>query len=183
VFDLWRRQGVLNSEQPVHRLEPVFAWQEKFCALAASPDTATYAEPTARMLDACRFLPLLTEALAPALSAAAGEVSPLPWLERACALLGADLNSPLEPTAVAHTLGLSYETFRKRFQEALGIAPAHYRIQKRIAAACSLLEHTQLTNKEISETLGFSDPYHFARRFKLTMGMTPRQFRRQSLLL
>ena len=179
VFDFWRKTGVLNSEQPVHRLEPVDTWLGRFRAMLTS-DFPSQPETAARALDTCRFLALLTEALAASL-ARDEEKSLLPWLGRACTLLGADLNRTLDPTAVAEELNLSYETFRKRFQETLGVAPAHYRIQKRIAAACSLLEHTQLTNKEISETLGFSDPFHFARRFKLTIGLTPKQYRRQKM--
>lgn len=177
VFDLWRKTGVLNSEQPIHRLEPIEIWQARFRAVLTS-DVSLPSEAAARALDTCRFLPVLTEALAANLSSKEDK-NELPWLDRACTLLGADLSAALEPVVVADALGLSYETFRKRFQETLGIAPAHYRIQKRIDAACSLLEHTQLTNKEISETLGFSDPYHFARRFKLTMGLTPKEYRRQ----
>jgi AraC-like DNA-binding protein len=177
VFDFWRKTGVLNSEQPVHRLEPVETWLERFRAVLTS-DFIVQPETAARALDTCRFLALLTEALASSLSHGE-EQTALPWMSRACALLGADLNTTLDPKTVAEELNLSYETFRKRFQETLGVAPAHYRIQKRIAAACSLLEHTQLTNKEISETLGFSDPFHFARRFKLTLGLTPKQYRRQ----
>lgn len=177
VFDLWRGTGMLSSERPVHRLTPVETWLDRIQSLLAGGD-ATQTE-AAQAVDVCRFLTLLTEILAvnwPALPDGEGP----PWLERACSLLSAGLSEALEPEAVAAAIGVSYETFRKHFQRALGVAPAHYRSRKRIEAACSLLQHTQLSNKEISESLGFSDPFHFARRFKLIVGMTPKQFRRQT---
>jgi AraC-like DNA-binding protein len=177
VFDLWRDTGMLNSEHPVHRLTPVQTWLKRFQLVLTSGDE-DQPESTARAMDVCRFLTLLTEILAASGPAPIRREGP-PWLERACSLLNADLNSDLEPQTVAGALGLSYETFRKGFQKAMSVAPAHYRTQKRIDAACSLLQHTQLSNKEISESLGFSDPFHFARRFKMTVGMTPKEFRRQ----
>jgi AraC-like DNA-binding protein len=179
VFDLWRTTGMLNSEQPVHRLTPVTTWLDRFRSLLTAGDGGQ-PEAAVRAIEVCHFLTLLTEILASGWPTPGDREGPS-WLERACSLLSGHLNDVLEPQTVASALGLSYETFRKRFQEATGEAPAHYRTRKRIDAACSLLQHTQLSNKEISESLGFSDPFHFARRFKLTVGMTPKEYRRLSM--
>ncbi len=43
-----------------------------------------------------------------------------------------------------------------------------------------MLEHTHLSNKEVAEALGFSDAFHFSRRFKQMTGTAPRAFRSQS---
>jgi AraC-like DNA-binding protein len=81
-------------------------------------------------------------------------------------------------TDIARRVGLPYETFRKRFTEAMGVSPARYRTQKRIEAACQLLRFTpQLTNREAAEALGFADEFHFSRRFKEKVGVSPRQYR------
>lgn len=176
VFDLWRSIGLLSSEHPVLQLAPVETWLERLQTLLTAEDAAP--SEAAQAVDVCRFLTLLTEILS--VNRPAPAASGPPWLERARNLLSANLSEPLEPEAVAAEVGLSYETFRKQFQKTQGVAPVHYRSRKRIDAACSLLQHTQLSSKEISESLGFSDPFHFARRFKLTVGMTPKQFRRQA---
>jgi AraC-like DNA-binding protein/predicted GNAT family N-acyltransferase len=73
---------------------------------------------------------------------------------------------------------MSYESFRKRFQRETGVSPARYRTLRRIEAARELLRYSpQLTNRQIAETLGFADEYHFSRRFTQIAGSTPRQFR------
>lgn len=159
VFDLWRSIGLLSSEHPVLQLAPVETWLERLQSLLTDGDAAQ--SEAAQAVDVCCFLTLLTEILAANRPASASAALP-PWLERACGLLSAGLSEALELEAVAAEVNMSYETFRKQFQKALGVAPAHYRSRKRIDAACSLLQHTQLSNQEISESLGFSDPFHFA---------------------
>lgn len=127
-------------------------------------------------MDICRLLALVTEAAHIAAHDIGASRFPA-WLAPACTQLESNLSLELDLKAVAAGLGISYETFRKRFQESVGTAPAHYRIQKRMQAACSLLENTRLTGKEIGESLGFADPFHFAKQFKRTIGLTPKQFR------
>ena len=41
-----------------------------------------------------------------------------------------------------------------------------------------LMTERNLNNKEIAETLGFYDEFHFSRRFHQITGQSPRQFRR-----
>lgn len=152
VFDLWRDVGMFSSERPVLRLTPVDDWLDRLQSLLTAGDAAQ--SEAAQAVDVCCFLTLLTEILAANRPASASAALP-PWLERACGLLSAGLSEALELEAVAAEVNMSYETFRKQFQKALGVAPAHYRSRKRIDAACSLLQHTQLSNQEISESLGF----------------------------
>ena len=40
----------------------------------------------------------------------------------------------------------------------------------------------QLSGKEIAEHLGFSDEYHFSKRFKQVTGLPPSEFRRRMRL-
>ena len=100
---------------------------------------------------------------------------------RARSLLDTDLGRPIDLAAVAAEVGLSYENFRKRFQRAMGVSPARYRTVRRIEAARELLRYTpQMTNRQVAASLGFSDEYHFSKRFTQITGMTPRQLRRRT---
>jgi AraC-like DNA-binding protein len=98
------------------------------------------------------------------------------WLPRALHLL---IDSPeCAPGAVARQLGLSYETFRKDFTRHTGLPPVRYRLHRRIDQARLLIAGQRLTNKQVAETLGFYDEFHFSRRFHEVTGQTTREFRR-----
>lgn len=48
---------------------------------------------------------------------------------------------------------------------------------KRIKVACDLLKNSNLKIIEISESIGYQDPYYFSHSFKKKMGVSPREFR------
>jgi len=76
-------------------------------------------------------------------------------------------------------LGIGYERFRKTFAAAVGMAPARYRLRRRIARARELLVEGDRRIADIAEELGFCDPYHFTRQFGKLTGLSPARYRRQ----
>jgi AraC-like DNA-binding protein len=96
----------------------------------------------------------------------------------ASALLEERLESDLDLTAVAKSFHLSYERFRKRFAEEVGVSPARYRMLRRIDQAKALLAEGQLPVKAVAERLGYCDTYFFCRQFKQVTRQTPAGFRR-----
>lgn len=170
LFDLWRVAGLLDPAQPVRRCEPVELWARRLALLIGAAHPVGLRE---RAYEVARFAALLTEMLGAPDAAVPHE--PI-WLTAACALL-AETDAPL--SAVAAQLGMAYETFRKRFQQATGVAPARYRAQRRIDAACALLLQSDAPIRSIALELGFTDEYQFSRRFRQLVGMAPRTFRRQ----
>ncbi|MGH7145452.1 MAG: AraC family transcriptional regulator [Planctomycetota bacterium] len=111
--------------------------------------------------------------------ARAGRGAPPDFLTRACRRLEADLRDEPAWEALAAEFNLSYERFRKRFQQAAGVPPARYRLLRRIDRAKRLLIETDLSVKEIAAELGFCDPFFFSRQFKQLTGRTPTHFRTQ----
>lgn len=174
AFDLWRQAGLLNPARPICRLEPISTWLDRL-EQTLRPNALT---PSGRALELSRFLAVLTEMLAPNDHQPLAAPDPA-WLNQACAMLSADLGQSISLGQVAEAVGLTYETFRKQFQRATGTSPAHYRTIRRIDAACTLLQSAHMTTATIAMQLGFSDEYHFSRRFKQIVGLAPREFRRR----
>ena len=169
AFDLWRGAGVLDAARPVIRLEPVGQWMERLLAVVSGPQAQTVA--------VARLLTLLSE-----IAATRGEGSTpsrTPWLDQARQMLGSELSQELSPVHVADRLGLSYETFRKAFEQQAGVSPARYRSDRRLGAAQALLLHTQMTGRQIAESLGFRDEFYFSKRFKQHTGLSPREYRKR----
>ncbi|MBB6052711.1 AraC family transcriptional regulator [Armatimonas rosea] len=177
IFDLWRHEGLLNPAQPVcSGGELGLDWGRRLQALLGSH--GPQASPQERLAFLHHFLELLAEPLLRETQ----EKSPThdDWLARACVRLETQLEESLSLELVAQEVGLGYETFRKRFQQAKGVSPARYRMQCRIALAQQLLRFSpQRTNQQVAESLGFADAFHFSRRFTELVGETPRAFRRR----
>lgn len=177
VFELARRRGALSPDRPLVRGLPVARWRHRFAAWSERSRPATV---EGRDAEALELLTALLEATATA--AAGGARNPvagdrLGWVERSLALLDEDLSEPLDLRAVAEDVGMSYETWRRRFRSETGTSPYAHRASSRLAAATDLLVHTGLGVRDIAAATGFSDERHLIRRFREHTGLTPRAFR------
>jgi AraC-like DNA-binding protein len=169
LFDVWRKGGLLSPERPFAHCEPVTYWLERLHTVVGAPESRTFVPP---LVQVCRLQEILGEMLA-----GTGSDAPVAFIAKACALLETDQRTDV--SGVARKLGVSYETFRRRFRETMGISPARYRSARLIERACDMMRTGNLTDKEISRVLGFCDEYHFSRRFKQIEGASPRVFRKR----
>lgn len=174
AFDLLRDVGLLSVDRPLVQLTAGVAWLGRVQQVLLDRPPETLAERTVML---SRFVQLVAE-MAATNSAEADTQAP-PWIADACQLLRNQLDADVAPADVAARLDIPYETFRKRFQQHVGVAPGRYRLTRRIDAACGMLLETGLTAEAIAERLGFANPFHFSRRFKQVTGLTPRDFRQR----
>lgn len=72
---------------------------------------------------------------------------------------------------------MSYTYFRTIFKKKTGTSPNQYIIMLRLRNASLLLKQTDLSIKEIAESVGFSDQMYFSRIFKKRFGVSPKGFR------
>lgn len=75
---------------------------------------------------------------------------------------------------------LSRFYFSKRFRHLTGTSPIRYFNQMKIEQAKKLLQETSQTVRQISQTVGFDDPYYFSRLFKQKTGIAPKYWRQRN---
>ncbi|MCM1188019.1 MAG: AraC family transcriptional regulator [bacterium] len=68
--------------------------------------------------------------------------------------------------------------FRRVFRDIMHVSPLDYVNHTRIANACNLLQSTEDSILDISESVGFHSVSSFNRCFIKTMQMSPREYRR-----
>ena len=85
---------------------------------------------------------------------------------------------PITTQELANLEHLSCGHFRVLFKAKTGMTPAGYITTLRLRNACVLLKQTDLTIKEISQSVGFSDQMYFTRVFSKQFGMPPKVFRK-----
>jgi len=88
------------------------------------------------------------------------------------------LDMPLNLEDLAARSGQSISYYSKLFKKRTNQSPMAYFIQLKTRRACELLDHTELSVREIAEELGYDDPYYFSRLFKKTQGCAPINYRK-----
>ncbi|MEM1212435.1 MAG: AraC family transcriptional regulator [Planctomycetota bacterium] len=178
VFDHWHRDGWFGPRQPVRHAGDTPRWsaalREVVFGTAGSPAPEVEPDPLGQIV---RLQALLAKLPRPK-EGQAPRTQLLPeWATEAARRLGDQLGQPLDMEALAHSLHVSYTTFRRGFTQAYGMPPARYRAARTLDHARELIRTTRLTDQQIAHRLGFSDPQHFSKRFKQLVGRTPSQFR------
>lgn len=88
------------------------------------------------------------------------------------------LDSDISLAAMARHADMSVSTFSKAFAAAFKTTPHQYLLDRRIRRAKTLLATTTMSVTEISVSVGFSTPSHFATTFKNRVGLAPSALRR-----
>jgi AraC-like DNA-binding protein/mannose-6-phosphate isomerase-like protein (cupin superfamily) len=79
--------------------------------------------------------------------------------------------------------GVSTRTLLRRFKMQTGLSPMEYLNQMRLSKACRLLRESPLGIKQIAIACGFPDSNYFARQYRKTLGVSPRDFRKAYVAL
>jgi AraC-like DNA-binding protein len=174
VFDLWRRQGLLDPARPILQLGQVDYWEKQFQRIAEIP---AWLGMEQSLLQVCRLQEMLGEALAGRRQSRLGEAQ-WAWLQHACRLLD-DAPSAVDWDELAARLEMSYEGFRRKFTRLAGTSPGRYHAGAVMRRACELIQRRRLGNKQVAAACGFCDEFHFSRRIRQVTGLSPSEFRRR----
>jgi AraC family transcriptional regulator len=82
---------------------------------------------------------------------------------------------------LAAEVGLSGNHFTDTFKRTMGVTPYKYLLNQRTEKAKELLKQGKLPLAKIAELVGFSSPAKLSTHFRKIVGITPAQFRRESL--
>lgn len=171
--DEWQRRGYLVPITPCVRHVDPFAMGSRFDQIHEARQRTG--------VDAALRAPALLQLLLADLLAQVerGSCHPLEgerWLAAARAVMD---RQPWAASIdeIASAMGLSYDTFRKRFRRLSGITPGQYQTRRTIEEAARLVRYTSMTSAQIADELGFYDEQHLSRRFRQLTGQSPRAYR------
>lgn len=89
------------------------------------------------------------------------------------------IDSDLTLIQLAKHAGLSQAHYSALFKKNTNSSPIQYFLGLKIQKACIHLDDRNSTIKEISEQLGFGDPFYFSRLFHKVMGLSPTEYRKK----
>lgn len=102
-------------------------------------------------------------------------------ISRAIQFIQDHYSEKLEIEKLAQLSCLSTRQFRRQFHQLLCMSPQVFVLKTRMQAACKALMQTDTPLAEIALNCGFSDQSAFTHHFRRLLGVTPMQFRRQSV--
>lgn len=91
------------------------------------------------------------------------------------------ITEPLTAKAIADSVNVHRDYLSARFKKETGVAMMVYIQKKRVEQACRFLRFTQYSLQEIARLCQFSSPSRFSDIFKRHTGMTPHQYREETL--
>ncbi len=101
-------------------------------------------------------------------------------LSKAVAYMETNFTEPICLDDVAAIAYLSVRHFSRVFKEIYSVPPMEYIISLRLKHACVLLQDSDTTVSEVALNVGFSNISFFSRCFKERLGLSPRDYRRQT---
>lgn len=105
-----------------------------------------------------------------------------PLLRRVLSHLGEQATGHVSQAELARRMGLRPSAFSRFFRRAMGRTFQAYLAEMRLALACRQLMETDRQVAEIAYASGFGNLSNFNRAFRLSRGLSPREFRRLSVL-
>lgn len=81
--------------------------------------------------------------------------------------------------AAADLANVSQRTFSRRFQQATGMSPRAFILEKRLERARDLLTRSRLPIEEVAARVGYADRATFSNTFRQHAGLSPARYRRR----
>lgn len=167
VFDVWFQEHYVDLGLKCLHLSPLPYWIERFvyaCGTQHGNDSYEHVK------DVLRLQKLLSEIYKATRLEGRQQSS---WIDTAKRALEHDKDTH----RVAEQLGISYETFRKKFKRHQGMAPQQYLTHMTMKSAQKMLDTSNKPIYEIALSLDYCDEFHFSKQFTKFVGCTPSDYR------
>jgi AraC-like DNA-binding protein len=102
-----------------------------------------------------------------------------PQVQKAVQALHEDCARQWTLAALASHAGLSRTSLAERFRKSMGNTPLNYLRTVRMQKAMNVLSASERSLEQIAQEVGYQDAFSFSKVFKRTLGVAPRDFRRQ----
>lgn len=102
-----------------------------------------------------------------------------PQVQKAVQALHEDCARQWTLETLASHAGLSRTSLAERFRKTMGNTPLHYLRTVRMQKAMGVLSTSERSLEQIAQEVGYQDAFSFSKVFKRTVGIAPRDFRRQ----
>ena len=173
------KHGLLPDEKTDWFAKPTAYWLNRWLGLM-DKDRLPSAERNRR--EAAQFHQFITDLKTYQTTHQQGEAT-ASWLTEAENQLKASLCTKVDYAAIARTMGMSYDHFRKSFTRVTGFSPARYRAILQMNEAASWMLQPGATVQGAADHFGFCDPFHFSKRFKQIHHCSPKAFLARSYRL
>jgi len=102
----------------------------------------------------------------------------LALIQRAEKILLSRLQAPPTIVALSRMVGINQQSLKQGFRQVYGESINRYLNERRMEQAIMLMESGRLSLREIAQTVGYSNPGYFSKRFKDKYGVEPSNFMR-----
>lgn len=92
-----------------------------------------------------------------------------------------NLKGTIKLEDLAKMCNYSVRSYLRIFKNIIGSTPYEFILKSRLYLACKLLLDTEMSITQVSAECGFYDAAHFSRLFKKHLGMSPTQYRTNSV--
>ncbi|HMH00639.1 MAG TPA: AraC family transcriptional regulator [Terriglobales bacterium] len=104
-----------------------------------------------------------------------------PQIGAALTAIHNNVNSPWTVESLAEAAGMSRSAFAERFKGLLGQTPLEYVTEWRMQKAVQLLQQRDKKLVDVAQSIGYESDAAFSKAFKRIVGLTPGEYRRNSL--
>lgn len=99
------------------------------------------------------------------------------YIKQAIEFIDTNYSRKISIEEIAGYVGINRKYLSQLFSDILNIPPQNYLINFRLQKACDLLTSSSLSINEISNSIGYNDPFLFSKIFKKYKGVSPTGYR------